>query len=446
VQVVTALLGNGDNAGAAAHVEQYLADNPEDARALTLAGTFHRVVNERAEAKAYLERAVSLDPGHVPAHLLLATLLGEEGLSEQAELRLQRVLELEPGNSTALMALAQLAANREDYVAAERHLIAAVGNADSPAPRLALTRLYLSTGNLDDARIQVDAAYRLAASEPAVLATRALVMVRQGDTAGAVPLLREAHAAMPENQVVVSLLARAQIAQNDLQGARQTLRAAAETMRTAELILLLADLELRQERPAEARRLYEEVHAQSPSSVSLLGIARAVQAMGEEGAEGLARDWLLSNPEDLVVREYLGSLLVSAGRSLEALAEYERILELDPNHVVALNNGAWFAHLEGRPESLAYARRAAALAPDSAAVLDTLGWILARQGEPEEGIVYLGRAVDLASTEPSIRYHLARTQADLGSADDARATLEAVLAGATEFPEREEAVALLESL
>jgi Flp pilus assembly protein TadD len=139
-------------------------------------------------------------------------------------------------------------------------------------------------------------------------------------------------------------------------------------------------------------------------------------------------------------------LVETSGRTEEALGEYIAVIEIDGNNVVALNNGAWYAHALSRPEALTYARRAVELAPDNSEVLDTLGWILVQQNRASEALESLAKATQLAPQDFEIRYHLGVAHAQLGQREAARATLRAMLEGGEAFEQRNAAQALLETL
>ena len=59
--------------------------------------------------------------------------------------------------------------------------------------------------------------------------------------------------------------------------------------------------------------------------------------------------------------------------------------------------------------------------PDSAAVLDSMGWVLFRQGNYAEALQYLQRARDLGN-DAEIDLHLGEVQWALGDQDEARKT------------------------
>jgi Tfp pilus assembly protein PilF len=169
-------------------------------------------------------------------------------------------------------------------------------------------------------------------------------------------------------------------------------------------------------------------------------------AGGGLGEEARLDEWLAAFPNDVQGRLLRADWLQSLNRIDEALAEYGRVLDLDPGNAVALNNAAWYAFLQGRPEALGYARRAAAAAPQSAPVLDTLGWLLTETGKAEEGLPYLAKAMELAPESADLRYHLAVAQVRVGQREAARATLSGLLEDGTGFADRAAAERLLASL
>ncbi|MFT5719576.1 MAG: Tfp pilus assembly protein PilF, partial [Oleiphilaceae bacterium] len=62
---------------------------------------------------------------------------------------------------------------------------------------------------------------------------------------------------------------------------------------------------------------------------------------------------------------------------------------------------------QGDDAALKLLKRAADLAPGSAAVLDSYGWVLAKSGRVDEGLVYLEKANQLSPENQEIADHLA---------------------------------------
>ncbi len=112
----------------------------------------------------------------------------------------------------------------------------------------------------------------------------------------------------------------------------------------------------------------------------------------------------------------LAQMFDEAGQRAQASERYRIVLKASPNHVVALNNLAYNlgVHQNAVAEALSFARRAAALAPADAAVLDTLGWVQHLSGDDKEAVRLLEQAVALNPTAPDVRLHAAIAYASLG--------------------------------
>lgn len=108
-----------------------------------------------------------------------------------------------------------------------------------------------------------------------------------------------------------------------------------------------------------------------------------------------------------------------------AIADYEEIVKRQPNHVIALNNLAYaLAVRKNSPEDgLRHARRAATLAPSSADVLDTWGWIEHLLGDDKSAVRRLEEAARRAPRNAQIRLHAAVVQAAVGQVARAQAHL-----------------------
>ena len=115
--------------------------------------------------------------------------------------------------------------------------------------------------------------------------------------------------------------------------------------------------------------------------------------------------------------EMLADVLTSSGEAAAAASHYERILALQPNHTVALNNLAYdLAVRQGKPAQAApLARRALAQAPRNATILDTVGWVEYLQGNTAEAAKLLVQAARGAPRNPDIRLHAAFALAAQGA-------------------------------
>ncbi|MGH7341706.1 MAG: tetratricopeptide repeat protein, partial [Candidatus Rokuibacteriota bacterium] len=98
------------------------------------------------------------------------------------------------------------------------------------------------------------------------------------------------------------------------------------------------------------------------------------------------------------------------------------------------------------PGALDHAEKAYRLAPDNAAVADTLGWILVERGDTKRGLELLGKATAAAPNALEIRLHYAKALARAGDKAGARRELELVRQGPDQSPLKAEAEALLKQL
>ena len=127
--------------------------------------------------------------------------------------------------------------------------------------------------------------------------------------------------------------------------------------------------------------------------LSLYGIKERIwvstgPAMNPQVLESLLKKELGSRPGDTKILMALAMLYQEGKRLQQAKETYERILQKEPNHYLALNNLAWLLATSKEPglfqpaRALALARRAAALKPE-AMILDTLAEAFLANGRPD---------------------------------------------------------------
>jgi tetratricopeptide (TPR) repeat protein len=109
----------------------------------------------------------------------------------------------------------------------------------------------------------------------------------------------------------------------------------------------------------------------------------------------------------------------------EAIKLFRRILKLQPNNTLALNNLATL--LAEGPDQLGEARKyveqAMAIDGRSPALLDTLGTILIRSGQAQNAVAVLEEAVAGAADDPRYYFHLAVAYHRAGRKADAEEAL-----------------------
>ena len=149
---------------------------------------------------------------------------------------------------------------------------------------------------------------------------------------------------------------------------------------------------------SEAERLCREILAEKPNLVGALRLlARTQQTLGRVNEALATYERVLTlRPEDAVVLNSRGGILLKLKQPEDALASYERALALQPNYFEALNNrGAALRELERVDEALASCEQAVALRPDSADAFYNRGVFLSALRRVEEALASYEQAVAL---------------------------------------------------
>jgi tetratricopeptide (TPR) repeat protein len=235
-----------------------------------------------------------------------------------------------------------------------------------------------------------------------------------------------------------------------LAAARQIL---ARSPKNPQLHQMLGELLLIQRQPQAAIAPLEEAIALNPrpiAALQLLALAykqmpdsdKAVQQLEEKTADPKASPYL-----SLV----LASIYEQEHKYDKAINIYNGLLARNVLTPLARNNQAYLiAEYEPTPENLTRAQKLISQTledfPEDPSFLDTMGWVLCKQGNFVEARTYLEKALDKAQNQPVVLYHLGWCEAKLGEAAAARENLQKALDSKIKFPQREEAQKLLESL
>jgi len=158
-------------------------------------------------------------------------------------------------------------------------------------------------------------------------------------------------------------------------------------------------------------------------------IARELMLLADSQARKIAESILRLIVKDN--RDYteavsaLAILLQVRGRDEESAALYQRLLELEPDNVIAINNLAWImCEVQGKyQQALDLAQRGLKIAPNYYDLIDTRGVIYYRLGEFDKAVRDFNECIKLypGVTPASIgtRFNLARALAKLGQKDKA---------------------------
>lgn len=438
---------------------------------------------DRKAARETLEQALSLKPDFFPAAFSLARLDLEDKNPAAARKRFESILAKDKNNLRAMLALADLAAGQGSEKESLQWLEkAARANAKAYAPHARLVQHHLANKRHKEALEIANSLAQAAPDSVEAMALLANAQLAAGDALSSIASLEKALRLAPDAPELLYRLGLAQLAAKRTREARSNLEKALTTERghvQALDALIQLDLQdnradaalarirqiqarhpdsyiaydregaiyMAQGKPALAIPAYRQALARGATSGTLIMLHRALLSTGNPTqADQELNRWLGTHPQDQAARAYFAEYKMLAGDNRAAIAQYEQLLLNTPDNPIFLNNLAVLYQRTGDTRALATAQRALALAPQSATVLDTLGWILVGQNQAAKGLEYIRQALDKVPDSDTIRYHYAVALAQSGQRDKARQELSRLVQGKRDFPELQEARALLDKL
>lgn len=419
------LLAEGDVAGARQRLEGLLADDTADGRLRV--GQALLASKDRAAARALIDGWLGNEPP--------------------------------PGGAATLLMLGQVAQQLEAPQLARRAADLAVARfADDAQAWAWLGSQAFSAGDPLTGRTALTRAVALAPADVRLRLTWAAALYRLGEPANAARTLGE----IPADDEVLAAQAAYAAASADqvLIGANYAALEALPEPRPAARLALLGQMGELAESPQQALGWYRQV-PEGPEYINArirIAVVQGLQAQFEAAYQtlselrrsGIGDDQQLASTflieAEIAQRagtparvraSYQAGLAVLPGHpSLHyayglwlaesdeidaALAQFRAIVDADPDNAEALNAlGYTMADRTDRhTEALAYIERALALSPQSAAIIDSMGWVLYRLGRASEALGFLERAFAL---EPGaeIGAHLGEVLWVLGRQQDAR--------------------------
>ncbi|MFZ2030526.1 MAG: tetratricopeptide repeat protein [Vitreimonas sp.] len=139
-------------------------------------------------------------------------------------------------------------------------------------------------------------------------------------------------------------------------------------------------------------------------------------------AEAIYSQLIAATPSDWHLWFARGAARVRLHREAEGEADLQHALQLAPEQPDVLNylGYSWVDRGEHMQEGLAMIRRAVALRPDSAAIVDSLGWAYYRMRDYPRALENLEHAVELEAGDSTLNDHLGDVYWRVGRHTEAR--------------------------
>lgn len=483
ILIVLNYLRQGKYADAVSSAQAYRDRNPESATSYNLLGRAYLANGENAKAADAFKKADELNPGDPGANHGLADFALSNKSFDEARGYYQKVLEKKPGHMQTLLRIAGSYAQQGDEANMRASLQETIGgNPRAMEPRLVLARYFIARGELENAAPLLDELSQEQKQYPDALVTTAGFELAASRFNQALLTLDQLVKQRPDVSQYHYLKSKAYAGLGDMEKFTLELRKAVEldpdhfyakialarlshvTNKPEEFQSLLEELKsVAPDNPdvkklevfsaqragdnATAERLLRELYEEAPTTANMIALAAHREATGGRSrAIALLDHWLDQHPADVKAREQLASLHSSNNDIDEVVEQYEEIIALDEVNVIALNNLAWYL-LESNPkDSLEFAQRAYAQAPESVSVMDTLALALLENERLAEARRVLERAREAAPNNPDILVHDAQVSVAEGDDRAAIETLERALALRPKFAERAKAETLLAQL
>lgn len=465
VALVLAHLRRGDLDKAVAAHEELARKQPDIAMTHHLKGGILLAQQDLAAAREAFLKVLEIQPNFLAAAVNLARIdLAEKGV-EVARGHFDKIIAHNPGSADAYVLLAGLLEQTGAGAAEVRSVLEEGVKASSGAhgAKLALARHHLLQKRTSAAISLAQEVVAAAPNNPAAVETLARAQFASGEHQQAVSSFTRFARLQPQAPEPLILLAEAQRVAGDRSGAEQSLRRALAMrpgVTQAEQRLLAFLMEAN--RPGEALSFAREVQKQRPEAAVghvyegdihvasgnwgeavaafQRGLDRSrtadlvirlhaaqLRAGKPADAERTSSAWLSAEPSDLQVRSYLAQTALGERRYEDAESIYREMVAIGPDSPLVLNNLAWVAGQLKRSDAIELAERALALAPDNAAILDTLGMLQVDAGMHEKGVENLRKAVAQAPQLPALRLNLARAHATMGMTSEAGKEIDEVL-------------------
>lgn len=409
-------------------------------------------VDDHAREERELREAIELDPHFAQAHNQLGSSLMLQERFEEAELEFRAAIASDPQSAEALNNLGTLFGRQgkhNDAAALFREAISVDPQYTQAFVNLGLT--LAAQMNYSDAEKQLQSALRLEPNNANALTALGMLQGKNGRDADAVQTFRKLVGIYPASSDAHVNLGIALGDVYDLQGAlsefSEATRLAPESSlahyNKGRVLYALG-------RKDDARNELGEAVRLSPNYVNALFLLGVVEHSSHYATELFQRVVNLQ-PNNAEARLYLGRNLLHAGNKDEAIAQWKKAVEADPDNLAACANLARVLSQTGSPDATEYMTKLKTLqehqqATDRVQQLNNFALQAANDNNWPQALEQLQEAITLCQQCPQLavlRKNIGIIYAHQGDAANAKQQLELAL---KLLPEGPEALSVREAL
>lgn len=375
-----------------------------------------------------MEKVVTPYFGLAESHFALATAAYHAGDMQRAVAEIRQALDLRPEWDQAALFEAQVLARESTTTALESLQRYVERNPQAKEVRLQLARALVAEKRYKDARHHFDQLMRDNPESSELLYPVAILALQQDDVATAEPLLRRLLDRGEPSEKSIAAFYLGQIADDrgDVDAALGYLRQVTGGEQLIASQIRIGQLLLKQGAGmAAAREHLQGAVKRHPAGETQFVLAEA-QMLRDAGrdADALAiLDRVLKQLPDQADVLYDAAMLAERLGQIDVMERnLRRVMQLKPDNAHAYNAlGYTFADRNIRiDEARQLLDKALSLAPEDPFILDSMGWVLYRQGDFPGALSHLQKAYG-KKPDAEIAAHLGEVLWMLGRQDEARA-------------------------
>lgn len=406
------LLVSGEQDKADAYVVKLQANKPSIEQLLLIAKyKTHR--SDFSEAEQILHSILDTSPTEKDALYTLAKVYQQSEKWEELQAIFKKIISLEPNILNGYFGLLASAAKLEQNINSNNFL---PENANHAVFNLALAKVAYERNHIKQAeeyiaKVNEDLPSKLsryiAELQMGIDFKSALIALQNNDLekARSISIANIKHT--PDSKVFYHLLVTIELKATQYREAEKII-AQIESLfpKSRDLDILKGNLLFAQNDFKGAARLYLTSWNKKHNERLGARLYTVYSNFDKSKASSFLTQWLNSYPNSISANLTQALELQSQDKMTAALNAYEKVIELDPNNVISLNNAAWLYLEADINKALVFAEMAYKLAPQNPNILDTYGWILFKKGDIKKAELLVNKALEIKPDDINIKSHL----------------------------------------
>jgi tetratricopeptide (TPR) repeat protein len=383
---------------------------------------------DRQSVLQLVEKVTAPYAGIPEAHFALATAAANASDPARAQAEIDKALKLRPDWEMAALLRAQLQARQSPGQAIDSLARFVERHPGAKDVRMTLARMLISEKRYDESRRHFDRLLVENPTNPEVLYPVAMLALQQNDTkTGKAQLEKLLQTDFPDKSTIHFFLGQIEEEQKNTDAALSHYQQVSAGDQFIPARGRAAQILAQQGKLNDARLVIQATPGRTDQERTQLLLAESQllrEAKRYEEAYAVLEKALAKQPDNTDLLYDAALMAERLGKQEMLETHLQRLIQLKPDHAHGLNalGYSWADRNVRLNEAHDLIARATTLAPEDPFIMDSLGWVLFRQGKLEESLKTLERAYK-RKPDPEIAAHLSEVLWSLGRKDDARRLL-----------------------